>query len=56
MTRHKARPESWKGLSVKASRATRRLRNTIMFAAARGAATATGSGLVALTYWWITHH
>jgi hypothetical protein len=40
---------------VKVSRTTRRLRNAIVFAAARGAATAAGSGLVGLVLWWITH-
>jgi plastocyanin domain-containing protein len=41
---------------VKTSRTARRLRKAIIFAAARGAATATGSGLVGLALWWITHH
>jgi hypothetical protein len=40
---------------VKVSRTTRRLRNAIVFAAARGAATAIGSGLAGLALWWITH-
>ena len=41
---------------MKDSRATRRrFRNAIIFAAARGAATATGSGLAGLALWWITH-
>lgn len=34
----------------------RRLRNAIIFAAARGAAAATGSGIIGLAFWWITHH
>jgi hypothetical protein len=34
----------------------RRLRNAIIFAAARAAATATGSGLIGLAFWWLTHH
>ncbi len=41
---------------MKTSRATRQLRKAIIFAAARGAATAVGSGLVGLALWWITHH
>jgi hypothetical protein len=41
---------------VKASRTIRRLRTAVIFAAARGAATAAGSGLVGLALWWITHH
>ena len=28
----------------------------VIFAAARGAATAAGSSLVGLAFWWITHH
>jgi hypothetical protein len=32
-----------------------RLRNAIIFAAVRGAATATGSGLVGLALWWLSH-
>ena len=40
---------------MKISRTTRRLRNAIIFAAARGAATAIGSGAVGLALWWITH-
>ncbi|MQY07233.1 hypothetical protein [Actinomadura macrotermitis] len=34
---------------------TRRLRRTIGFALARGAAHATGTGLIGLLFWWITH-
>ncbi|MFC7267230.1 hypothetical protein [Streptomyces lutosisoli] len=34
---------------------TRRLRRTVGFALARGAAQATGTGLVGLLFWWITH-
>jgi hypothetical protein len=41
---------------VKISRTARRLRNTIIFAAARGAATAAGSGLVGLILWRLAHH
>jgi hypothetical protein len=41
---------------VKRSRTIRRLRTAVIFAAARGAATATGSGLAALAMWWLTHH
>ena len=40
---------------MKGSRTIRRLRNAVIFAAARGAATAAGSGLVGLAFWWITH-
>jgi hypothetical protein len=36
-------------------RTTRRLRNAIIFAAARGAATAAAAGLVGAAIWWITH-
>ena len=50
-----ARPRPKEGLPVKGSRTTRRLRNAVIFAAARGAATAAGSGLVGLAFWWITH-
>jgi hypothetical protein len=38
------------------ARNRRRLRNAIIFATARGAAAATGSGLVGLAFWWLTHH
>jgi hypothetical protein len=41
---------------VKSSRTIRRLWKTVIFAAARGAATAVGSGLVGLAIWWITNH
>jgi hypothetical protein len=41
---------------VGTSRTSRRLRNAVFFAAARGAATAAGSGLVGLVFWWITHY
>jgi hypothetical protein len=41
---------------VKLSRNARRLRATVMFAAARGAATAAGSSLVGLAAWWLAHH
>ncbi|MGH3157638.1 MAG: hypothetical protein ACRDNF_13810 [Streptosporangiaceae bacterium] len=41
------------GHPVKVSRTTRRLRTAIIFA---GAGTATGSGLIGLALWWITHH
>jgi hypothetical protein len=44
------------GFSVKSSRFIHRLRNAVIFAAARGAATAIGSGLIGLIFWWITHH
>jgi plastocyanin domain-containing protein len=40
---------------VKISRTSHRLRNAIIFAAACGAATAAGTGLVGLALWWITH-
>jgi len=40
---------------VKLSRTARRLRTAIVFAAARGAAAAVGSGLVGLVLWWMTH-
>jgi hypothetical protein len=36
-----------------AQRNTRRLRNAMLFAAARGAAAALGSGCVGLAFWWI---
>jgi hypothetical protein len=36
-------------------RTTRGLSRAVIFAAARGAATAAGSGLVGLAIWWITH-
>jgi hypothetical protein len=45
-----------KGSLMVANRTTRRLRDTIIFAVARGAATAAGSGLVGLAFWWLTHH
>jgi hypothetical protein len=32
-----------------------RMRTAIIFAAARGAATAAGSFPIALTLWWLTH-
>jgi hypothetical protein len=35
---------------------SRRLRDAVIFAAARGAATAAGSFPIALTLWWFTHH
>ena len=41
---------------MKGSRTTRRLRSAVIFAAATAAATAAGSGLVGLAFWWITHH
>lgn len=41
---------------MKRSRTVRRLRTAVIFAAARGAATATGSGLAGLALWWLTHH
>jgi hypothetical protein len=41
---------------VTATRNRHRLCNTIIFAAARGAAAAASSGLVGLAFWWITHH
>jgi hypothetical protein len=53
--RHKDQATPKGGLPVKGSRTTRRLRNAVIFAAARGAATAVGSGLVGLAFWWITH-
>ena len=37
------------------TRSIRRLRTAIIFAAARGAATAAGSFPIALTLWWLTH-
>ena len=45
-----------KGSTMKGSRIGQRMRTAIIFAAARGAATATGSGLVGLALWWLTHH
>jgi hypothetical protein len=33
-----------------------RMRAAVIYAAARGAATAAGSGLVTLVVWWLTHH
>jgi hypothetical protein len=33
-----------------------RLRTAMMYAAARGAAYATGSGLAGAALWWLTHH
>jgi hypothetical protein len=41
---------------VTSTRNTRRLRTAMIFAAARGAATAAGSLPIALTLWWLTHH
>jgi hypothetical protein len=41
---------------VKGSRTTRRPSDAVIFAAARRAATAIGSGLVGLAFWWITHY
>lgn len=41
---------------MKQSRTGRRLRNAMVFAAARGAAAAIGTGLVSLAFLWITHH
>jgi hypothetical protein len=41
---------------MKGSCTARRLRTAIIFAAARGAATAAGSSLVGLAVWWLTHH
>jgi hypothetical protein len=41
---------------VKRSRTLRRLRTAVIFAAARGAATATGSALAGLALWWLTHY
>jgi hypothetical protein len=41
---------------VTSTRNTRRLRTAIIFAAARGAATAAGSFPIALALWWLTHH
>ncbi|HUY60493.1 MAG TPA: hypothetical protein VMW49_01325 [Candidatus Dormibacteraeota bacterium] len=38
------------------TRTIRRLRTAVVFAAARGAATTVGSGLIGLVVWWITHH
>lgn len=41
---------------MKVQRTTaRRLGRAVVFAAARGAATAAGSGLVGLAVWWVTH-
>ena len=40
---------------MKTSRTARRLRRAIIFAAARGAAAAAGSGLIGLAFWWLTH-
>jgi hypothetical protein len=34
----------------------RRLRAAMVYAAARGAAYATGSGLAGAVLWWLTHH
>jgi hypothetical protein len=34
----------------------RRFRDAALYAAACGAATATGSSLVGLIAWWLTHH
>jgi hypothetical protein len=36
-------------------RTTHRLRRTVSFALVRGAAQATGTGLIGLLFWWITH-
>ena len=41
---------------MKRSCIIRRLRTAVIFAAARGAATATGSSLAGLALWWLTHH
>jgi hypothetical protein len=41
---------------MKGSRTGRRLRTAIIFAAARGAATAAGSSLAGLALWWLAHH
>jgi hypothetical protein len=41
---------------VTRTRTIRRLRTAVVFAAARGAATAAGSGLIGLATWWIAHH
>jgi hypothetical protein len=41
---------------MKRSRTLRRLRTAVIFAAARGAATATGSALAGLALWWLTRH
>lgn len=41
---------------MKLSHNARRLRATVTFAAARGAAAAAGSSLVGLASWWIVHH
>jgi hypothetical protein len=41
---------------MRGSRYGRRLRTTIVFATARGAATTVGSSLVGLALWWLTHH
>ena len=40
---------------MSSTRSIRRLRTAIIFAAARGAATAAGSFPIALTLWWLTH-
>ncbi|WP_327588246.1 hypothetical protein OHA25_15415 [Nonomuraea sp. NBC_00507] len=37
------------------SASVRRFRRTIGIAFARGAAHATGTGLIGLLFWWITH-
>ncbi|GIH21762.1 hypothetical protein Aph01nite_00720 [Acrocarpospora phusangensis] len=39
---------------MKLSPATRRLTRMVAFALLRGAATAVGSGIVGLAFWWIT--
>lgn len=39
---------------MKVSRTIRHLRNAVVFAAVRGAATAAGSSLVGMAFWWIT--
>lgn len=41
---------------MKLSRNARRLRAAVIYAAARGAAAAAGSGLVGLASWWLAHH
>jgi hypothetical protein len=41
---------------MKGFRYGRRLRTAIIFAAARGAATAVGSSLVGVAVWWLSRH
>jgi hypothetical protein len=41
---------------MKNSETIRRLGQAVLFGAARGAATAIGSGLIGLAFWWLTHH